>query len=149
MRLLLVLCLAFTLVTPPVSARGSTENVSAPAVAAVNKLRARHGRTALRAEPRLARAAASHADDMARKRFFSHTGSNGSTVGNRARAHEYGPCVIAENIAKGHPRLDLVLRDWMRSRGHRRNILNAEVTDFAIVRGRDNLWVMMLGRPGC
>ena len=148
MHSVLIFCLSVFL-APVVQAQDRVENFDIPATAAVNAIRARHGLPALRPEDRLARAAAVHAADMRRKRYFSHTGSDGSTIGNRARRQGYGPCVIAENIAKGHPKLDQVLSAWMGSRGHRRNILNADVTDFALVRGSGNIWVMMLGRPGC
>ena len=149
MRIVLIFCLSVFL-APVVQAQGSVSKTSTHLpTAAVNAIRARHGLPSLRPEDRLARAAAAHATDMRRKRYFSHTGSDGSTIGNRARRQGYGPCVIAENIAKGHPKLDQVLTAWMGSRGHRRNILNADVTDFALVRGSGNIWVMMLGRPGC
>lgn len=37
----------------------------------------------------------------------------------------------------------------MASPGHRRNILDGEVTEFGLVRGPGDLWVMVLGRAGC
>ncbi len=148
MRFVLIVCLALG-VAPPVGASGKVENVGDVAATQVNAIRARKGLPALRPDDKLTRAAETHARDMIRKSFFSHTGSDGSTIGNRARTHGYGPCVIAENIAKGHPRLDQVLAAWMGSRGHRRNILHADVTEFALVRGSGNVWVMVLGRDGC
>lgn len=148
MRLVLIFCLALGF-APPAGASGNVENVSGAAMARVNAIRAGKGLPVLRSDDKLTRAAGSHAKDMIRKRFFSHTGSDGSTVGRRARSQGYGPCVIAENIAKGHPRLSQVLSAWMGSRGHRRNILHAEVTEFALVRGSGNVWVMVLGRDGC
>ncbi len=148
MRHILIFCLALVCALP-VQARSGVENVSDPATDLVNAIRAQNGLPGLRAEDRLAMAAATHAQDMIRKGFFGHTLSNGSTIGNRARQQSYGPCVISENIAKGHPDLKQVLRAWMNSRGHRRNILHADVVDFGLVRGGDNIWVMMLGRSGC
>ena len=148
MRLVLIFCLALGF-APPVGASGNVENLSSAAMTQVNKIRARKGLAELRPDDKLTRAAGTHAQDMIRKRFFSHTGSDGSTIGTRARNQGYGPCVIAENIAKGHPRLDQVLSAWMGSRGHRRNILHADVTEFALVRGSGNVWVMVLGRSGC
>ncbi len=148
MRHILIFCLALVFALP-VQARGGVEDVSDPATDLVNAIRAQNGLPGLRAEERLAMAAATHAQDMIRKGFFGHTGSNGSSIGKRAQQQRYGPCVISENIAKGHPDLKQVLRAWMNSRGHRRNLLNAQVTDFALVRGRGDVWVMMLGRPGC
>lgn len=148
MRFVLIFCLALGF-APPVGASGKVENVGDVAMAKVNAIRARKGLAALRPDDKLTSAAETHARDMIRRSFFSHTGSDGSTIGNRARTHGYGPCVIAENIAKGHPRLDQVLAAWMGSRGHRRNILHADVTEFALVRGSGNVWVMVLGRDGC
>ncbi len=148
MRILLIFCLTL-LVAPPAMAKRAVENLSAPATAAVNAIRAEHGRAALRADDKLTRAAKAHARDMVRKGFFSHAGSDGSTTGARARAQNYGYCVIAENIAKGHLGLDEVLTSWMQSKGHRQNILNADVTEFALVRGRGDIWVMVLGASGC
>ena len=148
MRSVLIFCLALFF-APPAQAVSKVENVSDPASAAVNAIRARHGLPALRSEARLSNAAAAHAADMIRKRFFSHTGSDGSSIGERARDQDYRFCMISENIAKGHPRMEQVLAAWMRSPGHRRNILHADARDFALVRGSGNVWVMMLGGAGC
>ena len=133
----------------PAFAASAVENVSAPATAAVNEIRAQHGIAAIKPNRKLSRAAEIHTKDMIRKGFFSHTGSDGSTIGTRARSQKYRFCVISENIAQGHAGIEQVLGAWMTSPGHRRNLLNPEVTEFALVRGDGNIWVMMLGRSGC
>ena len=148
MRAILVLCLSLVLASPAL-AKKTVQNVSDPASQAVNAIRAENGRAPLSPNKKLTRAAETHAKDMIRKGFFSHTGSNGSTIGARAKAQNYRYCVIAENIAKGHLGVDEVLTSWMGSKGHRQNILNAEVTEFALVRGQGDIWVMVLGRSGC
>lgn len=148
MRSILIFAIAVCF-APLVQAQGAIENLSGVATNAVNAIRAQHGLAALRADKKLTRASAVHAEDMVKKGFFSHTGSNGSTIGKRARKQRYKFCVISENIAKGQKDLDQVLASWMGSPGHRQNILNAEVTEFALVRGSGDIWVMMLGRSGC
>ena len=148
MRAILILCLSLVF-APPAFAKKNVQNVSEPAAVSINAVRAKHGQMALSPSEKLTRAAKVHAEDMIRKGFFSHTGSDGSTIGTRAAAQGYGYCVIAENIAKGHLDVKDVLTAWMKSKGHRRNILNAEVTEFALVRGQGDVWVMVLGRPGC
>lgn len=97
----------------------------------------------------LTKAAADHASDMAARGFFSHTGSDKSSVGKRVKRQGYGFCFVAENIAKGQKNLSQVMESWMSSDGHRRNILASEATEFGLVSGPGNLWVMVLGRPGC
>lgn len=115
----------------------------------VNAERAKNGRGAVALSPKLTRAAAAHAGDMAKNGYFSHTGANGSSIGDRVRRQQYGFCFVAENIAKGQGTLDEVLRGWMASPGHRRNMLHKSAAEFGLVRGPENLWVMVLGRPGC
>lgn len=143
MRLLIAIFLSLGLATV-----AAAEDLSGKAQAQVNSLRAGAGLAALSVSPALSRAAEGHARDMTQNGFFSHTGSNGSGVGDRARAAGYGYCFIAENIAQGQRSLDAVFRDWMNSTGHRRNILSDGAREFALVRDGAT-WVMMLGRPGC
>ncbi|MWD29550.1 CAP domain-containing protein [Aquicoccus sp. SCR17] len=119
------------------------------AVRALNEFRVAQGRAPLVASPVLQQVAEGHAQDMARNGFFSHRGSNGSTIGNRARAAGYGYCFLAENIARGQRSLDEVMRGWAGSPGHRQNMLNPQAREFGLARQRGNTWVMVLGRPGC
>ncbi|WP_238987417.1 CAP domain-containing protein [Roseovarius dicentrarchi] len=122
--------------------------MSSAALGQTNAIRADAGLTPLSSSAALGRAAAGHARDMAQNGFFSHTGSNGSGIGDRARAVGYGFCFIAENIAQGQSSVDEVMTGWMNSTGHRRNILSEGAREYALVREGD-IWVMMLGRPGC
>jgi uncharacterized protein YkwD len=129
--------------------------ISAPALAepgatdALNAFRAKERRAPVTVSPTLEKAARRHADDMAANGFFSHSGSDGSSVGDRVRAQGYGYCLVAENIAKGQKSLARVMESWANSRGHRKNMLHRDVTEFALVRGRGDIWVMVLARPGC
>lgn len=115
----------------------------------LSQVRAQEGRGALKPSGQLTRAATAHAEDLARSGRFSHEGSNGSSVGQRVRKQGYKFCFVAENIAEGQGSLQDVLEGWMASPGHRRNILAEQAVEFGLVRGPDNLWVMVLGRPGC
>ncbi|MBZ8119679.1 CAP domain-containing protein [Roseovarius sp. LXJ103] len=151
MRLTLTLCAAFFAATfAPISASAQqVVDVSGAASAPMAQIRAEAGLAQLAPSDALTKAAAAHARDMAQNGFFSHTGSNGSSIGDRARKARYGFCFIAENIAKGQGSLDQVMSGWMKSEGHRRNILSPNASEFALVRGEGELWVMVLGRPGC
>ncbi|UXX83288.1 CAP domain-containing protein [Roseovarius pelagicus] len=132
----------------PASAQ-QVENLGPAALQQMNTIRATNGLGSVQVDKKLTEAATAHARDMAKKGFFSHTGSNGSSIGDRARKARYGFCFIAENIAKGHGSLTQVLTGWLNSPGHRANMLHVQVTEFGLVRGPGNHWVMVLGRPGC
>jgi len=147
MRFILAICLVLGWAAP-LAAQG-VEDMSAAASAQVNDIRTRNGLAPLAASAGLTQAAAAHASDMQANGFFSHTGSNGSGIGDRARASGYGFCFIAENIAQGQGGLSQVIDGWMSSTGHRRNILSDGAQEFALVRAPGDIWVMVLGRPGC
>lgn len=130
-------------------AQTGPENMGPAARDWINSVRAAQGRAALAISPQLTKAAAAHAADMARRGYFSHTGADRSGIDDRVRRQGYRFCYVSENIAKGQRSLDEVLRAWVGSKGHRRNLLNAGADEFGLVRGAGNLWVMVLGRDGC
>ncbi|MBB5116728.1 hypothetical protein AF335_29750 [Streptomyces eurocidicus] len=92
-------------------------------LALVNDERARAGLKPLVASDRLSALAQSFSDDMARRGFFSHTDPDGKTPWDRAARRGIGN-LGGENIARGHPDARAVMEAWMRSTGHRANILN-------------------------
>jgi len=118
-------------------------------LSAVNALRSDAGSAAVAYSEHLEALAQIHADDMAYAGFFSHTGSDGSQLGDRARRVGYGFCFIAENIAKGQPSSQVALQRWVESAGHLRNMLDPRATEIGLARADGAIWVMVLGRPGC
>jgi uncharacterized protein YkwD len=140
-RIILPLCLLTTVLTNLVQAEPNRE-----VVALTNSYRAQYGMPPLRVSYLLEGVAAVQAMDMRRNRFFSHYGSDGSDIGDRALQQGYRYCVIAENIAQGHRSPRGVTRGWIQSPGHRENLLDPDVTEIGVDRQRGNLWVMVLGR---
>ncbi|MFL4472035.1 CAP domain-containing protein [Tateyamaria armeniaca] len=116
-------------------------------LAAVNAARADNGRAALVYDPKLEAAARAHGEDMARRGFFSHTGSDGSDIGDRLRRVGYAYCFGAENIAAGQRSLSEVMQSWMTSRGHRNNILHRKARAVGVAQVTGNRWVMVLAAP--
>ena len=98
----------------------------------VNQQRARYGISPLRTSQKLTEAAQSHSEDMARRRKMSHTGSDGSTVMTRVKRTDYEPRTVAENVARGQDSSRDVVKEWMNSRGHRKNILNSAYTEIGV-----------------
>lgn len=98
----------------------------------VNQQRQRYGRRPLRLDARLTRAAQSHSNDMARYRRISHVGSDDSSVGTRVNRTGYRHRGVAENIARGQDTPREVVIAWLRSTGHRRNMLSSNYTEIGI-----------------
>lgn len=80
----------------------------------------------------LTQAAVVHSDDMVAGNFFSHTGSNGSTVGDRVTAAGYAWRGVGENIAAGQVTVAVVVDGWMKSDGHCANLMNAAYRDIGV-----------------
>ncbi len=116
----------------------------------INQERSRAGLAALRPSPVLDRAAQRHACDNAAHNRMSHTGSDGSHFGERIRQAGYSYRRATENVALGYNDGASVVAAWMRSPGHRQNVLDrgTQETGLGLARGRDGRlhWVMVSGR---
>jgi uncharacterized protein YkwD len=127
---------------------GDAARLEDAVVALVNHERVQAGCKPVRADPRLRDAARAHSTDMATHNFFSHTGSDRSSPFDRMRQAGYNQG-LSENIARGYASADDVMRGWMRSPGHRRNILNCAARAVGVgvlYRGREPFWTQDFGR---
>jgi uncharacterized protein YkwD len=102
----------------------------------------------------LAQAATGHSQDMVDHNFFSHTGFNGSTLGQRIDATGYAWSWIGENIAAGQTTVNQVVDGWIASPGHCANIMNPNFVHVGVacVRGTSantypTYWTMDLAKP--
>ncbi|MBM9459684.1 CAP domain-containing protein [Nocardioides sp. zg-536] len=117
-----------------------------------NRERAAAGCGPLVMEARLRAAARGHSADMAARNYFSHDSLDGRTFADRIEAAGYRSWqLLGENIAAGQRSATEVMRDWMNSPGHRRNILNCSFTEIGVghvVRARDGraYWTQDFGR---
>ncbi|GAA0494193.1 CAP domain-containing protein [Streptomyces stramineus] len=107
----------------------------------VNQERAKAGLRPLKASTRLSTLAQRFSEDMARRGFFAHTDPEGRTPWDRAAKRGIGN-LGGENIARGHPDARAVMDAWMRSAGHRANILNREyrTLGLGLSSGRGGPW---------
>ena len=92
----------------------------------------------------LASAALVHSNDMNSKNYFSHTGSNGSSAGDRITAAGYTWKAYGENIAKGHPTEKAVIDGWLTSEGHCKNIMSPFMKEMGAARV-GSYWTQELG----
>jgi len=92
-------------------------------------------------------AAQTHANDMSNLGFVSHTGSDGSTIGDRVTAQGYEWASVGENIAQGQTSAAQALTTWQNSPTHNAILLSAELTEFGLATAPGNYWVMVLARP--
>ncbi|THA40059.1 sigma-70 family RNA polymerase sigma factor [Streptomyces sp. A1547] len=106
--------------------------VAGQVIALVNSERAAAGCGPLKEDPQLREAAQGHSDDMAARDFFAHTNPDGADPGKRTTASGYRWSTYGENIAKGQQTAASVMDSWMKSPGHRANILNCSFKDIGV-----------------
>ena len=109
-----------------------------------NQERAKSGLAPLKANAELNYAADKYAELMSQKRYFSHTGPDGSKPWDRAKAVGFEAQTMGENIAAGQKTPQEVVQGWMNSPGHRANILNPSFTQLG-VGFENNYWVQKFG----
>lgn len=90
------------------------------------------------------------ADYMQTSDSLTHTGSGGSTLGDRVSAAGYSWAGVAENIGWGYASLDEVLQGWLESPGHCANLMSPDYSEIGIGQsgsGSDAYWALVLARP--
>jgi len=117
--------------TPAEAAATSWQTLQADVVKWTNHQRTRNGCRALVVDTNLTRAGRDHSAWMARTGTFSHIGDGGSTFDARIRAAGYSK-PAAENIAWGYRSGADVVNAWMKSPGHRANILNCKLVKVGV-----------------
>ncbi|TDH71419.1 hypothetical protein CCR75_007911 [Bremia lactucae] len=104
-----------------------TSNLSgdyfAAMLARVNQEREIYGLPLLCTNLKLQAAAQRHSDDQAANDFMDHIGTDGSTMSDRISEANFDWSAVAENVAAGQPDVEAVMTAWMKSPGHRENIL--------------------------
>jgi uncharacterized protein YkwD len=101
----------------------------------------------------LAVAARRHANDMADKNYFSHTGKNGSFFGTRIKKAGYKYSFAGEVLAAGQTSPASAVSDWLKSPSHCRVLMNGKFkhagTSHAVNMSSkyNHYWAVEFGRP--
>ena len=143
---LLVLLLPACVPVPLPSSSGSTAPetfVENERGARLNAFRAENGLPPLSFSPVLQEVAAAHARDMAARGEMTHTGSDGSSIGDRIQRSGYRLRSGAENIAVTRNGLDAAMRIWINSPPHRANMLMPGVREYGLAQS-GNYWAMVV-----
>lgn len=140
---------------PPPSVDSTPRGTSAAEeiVSYTNAARRRQGLPALAPNSRLMRAAELHAQQMARSGTLSHDipGAPYPTPKDRLAVVGYDWRAYAENVSWNQRDARAAVEGWMRSAGHRENILNSAYTEIGAGMARspkgEPYYVQVFGRP--
>ena len=110
----------------------NVKNVENEVLALVNQERQRAGLQPLQMDWELARVARIKSQDMAQKNYFSHTSPTYGSPFDMMKSHGINFKAAGENIASGQRNANEVMAAWMKSQGHRENILKPEFTHLGV-----------------
>jgi len=106
----------------------------------INEIRAAHGLTPLKPNEDLNRIARGYSFRMNRFGYFGHYDHAGNDVAARMQAAEIRYSAVAENIAKNinfSDPVETAIEGWMKSEGHRANILTGSFRETGVGIWRD------------
>ena len=117
-----------------------------------NRERRKYGAGPVTLHPHLMEAAAIQNSDVAfQQERLSHIGSDGSRMGERVLRTGYIYKYASENLARGQGSCEHVIRSWMLSPGHRKNLLNNYAVHMGVHVGRGRngqlYWAQVFGHP--
>ncbi|MFI2506945.1 CAP domain-containing protein [Streptomyces sp. NPDC018972] len=118
--------------SPAAPGGASASGAVAKVVELVNAERAKAGCSPVKVNATLTKAAQDHSEDMASSGTMSHTGSDGSSPGDRITRAGYSWSTYGENVAHGYSTPEQVMTGWMNSPGHKENILNCGFKEIGV-----------------
>jgi uncharacterized protein YkwD len=134
-RRALLLIAALVLATPlrarepaPQDERPTPEEVARQirrVLALHNEERAKEKLNSVEVSSKLTKAAQRHADDMAKRKEMSHDGSDGTRPADRITDAGYRWRRVGENVAYGRFTPERLMKGWMDSPVHKKNILGS------------------------
>lgn len=98
----------------------------------VNQERKKYGAASLKIDEELTIVARKKSADMRDKKYFSHQSPTYGSPFDMLMKEGIVFTMAGENIAAGQRSPEQVVRDWMNSEGHRKNILNPEFTHIGV-----------------
>lgn len=123
------------------------QNIEQQVIELTNQERAKQGLKPLQADAKLSDVARKKSADMRDQGYFSHQSPTYGSPFNMMKQFGIQYSAAAENIAAGQSSADAVVKAWMESPGHRKNILNPDMTHIGVgyVSGGSygNYWTQM------
>lgn len=111
---------------------GEVKSIENQVIQLTNQERAKNGLSPLKADWQLSRVARYKSADMRDKGYFSHTSPTYGSPFTMMKNFGISYRAAAENIAAGQRTPEEVVKAWMNSPGHRKNILDSRMTHIGV-----------------
>lgn len=110
----------------------ATKSIEQQVVDLTNRERARYGLKPLKLNWELSRVARYKSADMRDRNYFSHTSPTYGSPFDMMKHFGISYRSAGENIAAGQTTAQQVVKAWMNSEGHRKNILSSHFTEIGV-----------------
>lgn len=123
------------------------------AMRVINQVRASQRLGPLKLDKKLVKAARKHSVLMAKKGRIAHAFGPRTRFKRRMKRSGYDMRHAAENVSAGYQSVDRVVAGWMKSEGHRKNLLNKDAVHMGIAVARNpntrygTYWTFILAHP--
>ena len=112
---------------------GDLDDIRDDVIRITNQKRRKRGLDPLTGDHLLHEAAQGHADEMDQVgRYLGHDSADGRDPGDRIEEMNYDWRTYRENVASGQKTAKAVVKAWMKSSGHRKNILSDDISEIGI-----------------
>lgn len=128
------------------SPRAEAAPLQSEAARYLNSHRAKAGLGPLAPDAHLAGAASAQCAIMIAHGKIGHSFGLGTGFSERMQRAGVAPGYHAENVARGQRGVAEVMQAWMNSRGHRRNMLDPQMSSFGIA-SKSGYWALDLAGP--
>ncbi|RWZ58771.1 hypothetical protein EQV77_07345 [Halobacillus fulvus] len=109
-----------------------------------NDAREKNGLEPLEVSPDVTEVAQEKSEDMSENRYFSHTSPTYGSPFQMLKQFGVDYRTAAENIAAGQQTPEQVVNGWLNSSGHRKNIMNGNMTHIGVGFAEDGqYWTQM------
>ncbi|SFL68293.1 uncharacterized protein, YkwD family [Gracilibacillus orientalis] len=124
--------------------RESLDGLRQKVVELTNQARSENGAGTLKFNHELGNAAQKKSEDMAKNNYFSHTSPTYGSHSDMLQQFGIDYSKSSENIAAGQKSAEEVVQAWLDSKGHRKNLLDPEVTHIGVGFTSDgNYWTQL------
>ncbi|MDZ5473858.1 CAP domain-containing protein [Bacillus sp. 31A1R] len=118
--------------TPKAAPTQGISSVESRVIELTNAERRKNGLQDLKADPALSNVAREKSRDMQQNKYFSHTSPTHGSPFDMMRDFGISYKSAGENIAQGQRTPEEVVKAWMNSEGHRKNILTPNYTHIGV-----------------
>ncbi|SEB09722.1 uncharacterized protein, YkwD family [Thalassobacillus cyri] len=127
--------------------QGDINDIQRQVVELTNQERKKNGLKPLKIDQEVTEVAQEKSEDMSENDYFSHNSPTYGSPFDMMKDFGVDYTRAAENIAAGQQTPESVVDGWMNSAGHRKNILNGQLTHIGVGYDKDgNYWTQMFIR---